>query len=212
MAPKRPRIYVDPHGRGERPNYKQLRRAPVRRRLIALLIPPPGATNLFACRFARDRSPAYSTQGRDCGLAFGGIVFCNTSFIRDCCGGRTKEICPFFSPDLIAVASLRRAEPVEGSTIPPSVLAGSPLAFRGDARCPESVARTYNMRLRTYGNPRVSVAYTPHNRLYCGKLKHLSLTRPWRVVWEDWIAHRVFWQVSDRGSRVRRVLLSAMEW
>ena len=40
-------------------------------------------------------------------------------------------------------------------------------------------------------------AYTPQNWLYYGKIKHLTLRFPWRVVWEDWIAHRLFWWVSD---------------
>ncbi|KAJ7604229.1 hypothetical protein DFH06DRAFT_1349599 [Mycena polygramma] len=45
----------------------------------------------------------------------------------------------------------------------------------------------------------VQAAYTRHTWLYYayGTLKHLSLTRPWRVVWEDWIAHGLFWWVPD---------------
>ncbi|KAJ6492771.1 capsular associated protein [Mycena vitilis] len=167
------------------------------------------------------------TKGGDfdlaCGLDFDGIGLYDTWVIRDSCGQRTKEIWPYFSHDPVAVASLRLEEPVEVAacwngvavfdanwflppTTPPSVPPGAPLAFRGDTQCPESECFTiaYDMHLRTapkrpriYVNPQVNVAYTPHNWLYYGKLKHLSLTRPWRVVWEDWIAHRLFWWVSD---------------
>ncbi|KAJ7447311.1 capsular associated protein [Mycena galericulata] len=160
-----------------------------------------------------------------CGLDFDGIGLYDTWVIRDSCGERTKEIWPYFSFDTAAVDSLRREEPVEvatcwngvaafdanwflppSSTAPPTIPAGNPLKFRGDTPCPESECFliSYDMHLRTapkrpriFVNPQVSVAYTPHNWLYYGKLKHLSLTRPWRVVWEDWIAHRLFWWVSD---------------
>ncbi|KAJ7896972.1 capsular associated protein [Mycena leptocephala] len=167
------------------------------------------------------------TKGGDfdlaCGLDFDGIGLYDTWVIRDSCGERTKEIWPYFSFDSVAVESLRREVPVEVATCwngvavfdanwflppttPPTVPAGSPLKFRGDTPCPESECFliSYDMHLRTapkrpriFVNPQVHVAYTPHNWLYYGKLKHLSLTRPWRVVWEDWIAHRMFWWVSD---------------
>ncbi|KAF7343885.1 Aminotran-5 domain-containing protein [Mycena venus] len=161
-----------------------------------------------------------------CGLDFDGIGLYDTWVIRDSCGQRTKEIWPYFSFDNVAVDSLRREEPVEVATcwngvavfdanwflppspaMPPSVPPGNPLKFRADTPCPESECFliSYDMHVRTapkrpriYVNPKVNVAYTPHNWLYYGKLKHLSLTRPWRVVWEDWIAHRMFWWVSDR--------------
>ncbi|KAJ7769665.1 capsular associated protein [Mycena maculata] len=160
-----------------------------------------------------------------CGLDFDGIGLYDTWVIRDSCGQRTKEIWPYFSSDPAAVASLRREEPIEvatcwngvaafdatwflppSPTAPPTVPSGAPLKFRGDTPCPESECFliAYDMHLRTaprrpriYVNPTVNVAYTPHTWLYYGKLKHLSLTRPWRVVWEDWIAHRLFWWVSD---------------
>ncbi|KAJ6578654.1 capsular associated protein [Mycena vulgaris] len=167
------------------------------------------------------------TKGGDfdlaCGLDFDGIGLYDTWVIRDSCGERTKEIWPYFSFDSVAVDSLRREEPVQVATcwngvavfdanwfLPPTttptVPAGSPLKFRADTPCPESECfliaydmhrRTAPGRPRIFVNPQVSVAYTPHNWLYYGKLKHLMLTRPWRVVWEDWIAHRLFWWVSD---------------
>ncbi|KAJ7092382.1 capsular associated protein [Mycena belliarum] len=89
---------------------------------------------------------------------------------------------------------------------PPTVPPGTPLTFRADTPCAESECflisydmhrRTAPLRPRIFVNPQVTVAYTPHNWLYYGTLKHLTLTRPWRVVWEDWIAHRLFWWVSD---------------
>ncbi|KAF7307980.1 Capsular associated protein [Mycena kentingensis (nom. inval.)] len=158
-----------------------------------------------------------------CALDFDGIGLYDTWVIRDSCGRRTKEIWPYFSTDPVAVESLRRDEPIEvaacwngiaafdarwflpsdGSSIP----AGPALAFRAFMPCVESECFmiSYDMHLRTtpsrpriYVNPQVNVAYTPHNWLYYGKIKHLALTRPWRVVWEDWIAHRLFWWVSDR--------------
>ncbi|KAJ7108060.1 capsular associated protein [Mycena crocata] len=160
-----------------------------------------------------------------CGLDFDGIGLYDTWVIRDSCGERTKEIWPYFSFDSHAVDSLRREEPVEVATcwngvavfdadwfLPPpptgrpTVPPGSPLTFRGDTPCPESECFliSYDMHLRTapkrpkiFVNPQVSVAYTPHNWLYYGKIKHLALTRPWKVIWEDWIAHRLFWWVSD---------------
>ncbi|KAJ7493591.1 capsular associated protein [Mycena latifolia] len=158
-----------------------------------------------------------------CSLDFDGIGLYDTWVIRDSCGERTKEIWPYFSSDPVAVESLRREEPVEVATcwngvavfdanwfLPPTaqptVPSGNPLKFRADTPCAESECFliSYDMHLRTapnrpriFVNPQVNVAYTPHNWLYYGKLKHLSLTRPWRVVWEDWIAHRLFWWVSD---------------
>ncbi|KAJ7607574.1 capsular associated protein [Roridomyces roridus] len=154
-----------------------------------------------------------------CGLDFDGIGLYDTWVIRDSCGQRTKEIWPYFSFDDAAVESLRREEPVEVATcwngvaafdaqwfLPSSSNGHHPLQFRADTPCAESECFliSYDMHLRTaprrpriYVNPTVNVAYTPHNWLYYGKLKHLTLTRPWRVVWEDWIAHRLFWWVSD---------------
>ncbi|KAK7055575.1 capsular associated protein [Favolaschia claudopus] len=167
------------------------------------------------------------TKGGDfdlaCGLDFDGIGLYDTWVIRDSCGQRTKEIWPYFS-DPVAIDTLRREEPIEVATcwngvavfdanwfLPPttprSVPPGPLLAFRADTPCAESECFTisYDMHVRTapkrpriYVNPQVNVAYTPHNWLYYGKLKHLSMTRPWRVVWEDWIAHRMFGWVSDR--------------
>ncbi|KAJ7227009.1 capsular associated protein [Mycena pura] len=168
-----------------------------------------------------------ATKGGDfdlaCGLDFDGIGLYDTWVIRDSCGQRTKEIWPYFSLDPVAVEALRREDPIEVATcwngvaafdanwflppIPPfTTPKGGPLKFRGDTVCPESECFLigYDMHLRTaptrpriYVNPQVSVAYTPQNWLYYGKIKHLTLTRPWRVVWEDWIAHRLFWWVSD---------------
>ena len=46
--------------------------------------------------------------------------------------------------------------------------------------------------------PCLPLAYTPLNYLFHTRLTHLTLVRPWRVVWEDWIAHRWFGWVSDR--------------
>ncbi|KAJ7735985.1 capsular associated protein [Mycena metata] len=159
-----------------------------------------------------------------CGLDFDGIGLYDTWVIRDSCGQRTKEIWPYFSYDDVAVDKLRREEPVEVATCwngiaifdadwflpalpgPPTIPRGDALKFRADTPCAESECFliSYDMHLRTtpkrpriYVNPQVNVAYTPHNWLYYGRLKHLSLTRPWRVVWEDWIAHRLFWWVSD---------------
>ncbi|KAJ7703928.1 capsular associated protein [Mycena rosella] len=159
-----------------------------------------------------------------CALDFDGIGLYDTWVIRDSCGQRTKEIWPYFSFDSAAVASLRRDAPVAVATcwngvavfdarwfLPPTphstLPPGRPLAFRADTPCAESECFliSYDMHLRTaparpriFVNPTVSVAYTPHNWLYYGRLKHLTLVRPWRVVWEDWIAHRLFWWVSDR--------------
>ncbi|KAJ7211650.1 capsular associated protein [Mycena pura] len=168
-----------------------------------------------------------ATKGGDfdlgCGLDYDGIVLCDTWVIRDSCGQRAKEIWPYFSFDPVAVAALRSEDPIEVATcwngvaafdanwflppIPPfTIPKDAPLKFRGDTVCPESECFLigYDMHLRTaptrpriYVNPQVSVAYTPQNWLYYGKIKHLTLTRPWRVVWEDWIAHRLFWWVSD---------------
>ncbi|KAJ7271233.1 capsular associated protein [Mycena rebaudengoi] len=160
-----------------------------------------------------------------CGLDFDGIGLYDTWVIRDSCGLRTKEIWPYFSHDDVAVENLRRDEPVEVATcwngvaafeadwfLPPlhppspSTPAPAPLKFRGDTACPESECFliSYDMHLRTapkrpriFVNPQVAVAYTTQTWLYYGKLRHLSLTRPWRVIWEDWIAHRLFWWVSD---------------
>ncbi|KAJ7704132.1 hypothetical protein B0H16DRAFT_1747756 [Mycena metata] len=130
-----------------------------------------------------------------------------------------KEIWPYFSYDDETVDKLRREEPVEVATCwngiaifdadwflptlpgPPTIPRGEALRFRADTYCAESECfrLSYDMHLRTAPkrpridvNPQVNVAYTPHNWLYYGRLKHLSLTRPWRVVWEDWIAHRLF--------------------
>ncbi|KAJ7054598.1 capsular associated protein [Mycena amicta] len=163
-----------------------------------------------------------ATNGGDfdlaCALDFDGIGLYDTWVIRDSCGQRTKEIWPYFALDPVSVDSLRREEPIEVATCWNGVAAfdarwflpsttGPPLAFRADTPCTESECFliAYDMHLRTtpkrpriYVNPQVNVAYTPHNWLYYGKIKHLSLTRPWRVVWEDWIAHRLFWWVSDR--------------
>ncbi|KAJ7302677.1 capsular associated protein [Mycena albidolilacea] len=153
-----------------------------------------------------------------CGLDFDGIGLYDTWVIRDACGQRTKELWPYFSlsSDPAAVASLRRGAPVEVATCWNGVAAfgaawfapehALPLAFRADTPCPESECFLigYDMHLRSaprrprvYVNPRVEVAYTPHTYLYYASLKHLSLTRPWRVVWEDWIAHRIFGWVAD---------------
>ncbi|KAJ7810286.1 capsular associated protein, partial [Mycena olivaceomarginata] len=153
-----------------------------------------------------------------CGLDFDGIGLYDTWVIRDACGQRTKELWPYFSlsSDPAAVASLRRGAPVEVATCWNGVAAfgagwfapehAPPLAFRADTPCPESECFLigYDMHLRSaprrprvYVNPRVEVAYTPHTYLYYASLKHLSLTRPWSVVWEDWIAHRIFGWVAD---------------
>ncbi|KAJ6626026.1 cryptococcal mannosyltransferase 1-domain-containing protein [Mycena sp. CBHHK59/15] len=83
---------------------------------------------------------------------------------------------------------------------------GAPLRFRGDTACPASECFLigYDMHLRSaparpriFVNPQVTVAYTAQNFLYYARLRHLALARPWRVVWEDWIAHGLFAWVSD---------------
>ncbi|KAF7291989.1 Capsular associated protein [Mycena indigotica] len=159
-----------------------------------------------------------------CALDFDGIGLYDTWVIRDSCGHRTKEIWPYFASDSVAVETLRREDPVEVATCWNGVAAfdahwfrhsngtshipaGPPLAFRADSTCTESEClligfdmhiRTKPQRPRIYVNPQVNVAYTPQNWLYYIKIKHLSITRPWRILWEDWIAHGLFWWVSDR--------------
>ncbi|CAK5265205.1 unnamed protein product [Mycena citricolor] len=150
-----------------------------------------------------------------CALDFDGIGLYDTWVIRDGCGHRTKEMWPYFSNDPVAVDRLRNDQPVEVATCWNGVaafdsrwfLSNNPLRFRDDPRCAESECfligydmhvKTSPSRPRVYVNPQVNVAYTPENWLYYGTLKHLSITRPWRVVWEDWIGYRLFGWVSDR--------------
>ncbi|KAF7321183.1 Capsular associated protein [Mycena chlorophos] len=158
-----------------------------------------------------------------CALDFDGIGLYDTWVIRDSCGHRTKEIWPYFSLDPMAIDSLRREEPIQVAScwngvaafdarwfLPSNgthtIPAGPALAFRADPTCtkseffpaPYDMLRTKPRRPRISVDPQVNVAYNPANWLYYGKIKHLALTRPWRVLWEDWIAHRVFGWLSDR--------------
>ncbi|KAJ7602550.1 hypothetical protein DFH06DRAFT_1397258 [Mycena polygramma] len=168
---------------------------------------------------SRSVSRLLDTKGGDfaiaCGLAFGGIGLYDVLMARDSCGECARWICPLFSHDPVSVARLRREEPVEvaacwnGAAVYDAdcALIRPELTFwhSGPTRRARASSRVLHhrvrhhlrialKRLRIYVNPQVNVAYTPHNRLYYGKLKQLRLTR---VVREDWIAHGMFWWVSD---------------
>ncbi|KAJ7602552.1 hypothetical protein DFH06DRAFT_1351234 [Mycena polygramma] len=180
----------------------------VPRRLMALLIPPPGAANLdsvvlntdaqrrvrrgnsvqyqgmygFTARLLRESMGGFliplisrsiprllDTKGGDlafvCGLAFGGIGLHDTWLISDSCGQRTKETHRLRREEPVEVAACWKGVVLVGLTFflavrlnrlyrklatSLSVPACSPLAFRGDAPCPESecfVAREYDMCL-----------------------------------------------------------------
>ncbi|ETW83402.1 glycosyltransferase family 69 protein, partial [Heterobasidion irregulare TC 32-1] len=156
-----------------------------------------------------------------CALDFDGIGLYDIWVTHDACGLPTKEIWPYFSTDDVAIDNLRKDLPIEVSSCWNGVAAFDarwflpqqspdgqlPLQFRDNSQCAasECFLVSYDMHLanpptqrpRIYINPQVNVAYTPlHFLIHC-RLTHLTISRPWRVIWEDLIAHRWFGWVSD---------------
>lgn len=83
-----------------------------------------------------------------------------------------------------------------------------PIQFRSSSTCLSSECQlvSYDIHRATHPkrpniliNPAVKVAYTHrHYRLY-NSILSWPLVRPWRIVWRDWIAHRLFgWLTESR--------------
>lgn len=95
----------------------------------------------------------------------------------------------------------RSAPTPTGDYLPPL-----PLRFRGSTECTSSECYLIALdmhfwntphRPKIYINPQVNVAYDSLNFLFHTELEHLTLSTPWRVIWQDWIGHRMFGWLSD---------------
>ncbi|PBK85662.1 capsular associated protein [Armillaria gallica] len=101
-----------------------------------------------------------------------------------------------------SLPKLDRSNPTPtGDYLPPL-----PLRFRGSTECTSSECYLIAIdmhfwntphRPKIYVNPQVKVAYDTLNFLFHTRLEHLMLSKPWRLVWQDWIGHRMFGWLSD---------------
>ncbi|EAU87467.2 capsular associated protein [Coprinopsis cinerea okayama7 len=163
-----------------------------------------------------------------CGLDFDGVGMYDRWVLRDACGGPTKEVWPYFTEpravkklrkgEPIEVATCWNGVAVfdaswfllDGESdkdSPTTEHSPLPLKFRASNKCTASECYLIGMDMhfwkspkmpKIYVNPQVKVAYDYLNYLFHTKFEELTLSAPWRVVWQDWIGYRMFGWVSDR--------------
>jgi len=95
-----------------------------------------------------------------------------------------------------------------------------PLKFRSSSDCLSSECQlvSYDIhrslhpaRPNILVNPSVKVAYTPRHFYLFNTLVPSPILRPWRIIWRDWIAYRLFGWVTE-GRRWQNECAAKQKW